>query len=105
MTDKAMCPECSPYNFCRDQEHGNSEDNPAHKSSCRKCSHDYFNNVSNEQVSGREGGNVGYQRVGYQWHNENKKRARGGKCTRCLRDTHYANKCYAKTDINGFLLY
>ena len=35
------------------------------------------------------------------WHNENKKRARGGKCTRCLRDTHYANKCYAKTDING----
>ena len=101
MTDKAMCPECSPNNFCRDEEHGNSEDNPAHKSSCRKCSHDYFNNVSNEQVSGREGGNVGYQRVGYQWHNENKKRARGGKCTRCLRDTHYANKCYAKTDING----
>ena len=39
------------------------------------------------------------------WHNENKKRARGGKCTRCLRDTHYANKCYAKTDINGFLLF
>jgi LEA14-like dessication related protein len=105
VTDKVMCPECSPNNFCRDPKHGNSEDDPAHKSSCRKCSHDYFNNVSNEQVSGREGGNVGYQRVGYQWHNENKKRARGGKCTRCLRDTHYANKCYAKTDINGFLLY
>ena len=66
MTDKVMCPKCSPNNFCRDPKHGNSEDNPAHKSSCRKCSHDYFNNVSNEQVSGREGGNVGYQRVGYQ---------------------------------------
>jgi len=62
MTDKVMCPKCSPNNFCRDPKHGNSEDNPAHKSSCRKCSHDYFNNVSNEQVSGREGGNVGYQR-------------------------------------------
>ena len=74
MTDKVMCPKCSPNNFCRDPKHGNSEDNPAHKSSCRKCSHDYFNNVSNEQVSGREGGNVGYQRVGYQY------RGRCGKC-------------------------
>ena len=34
-----------------------------------------------------------------------KNRERGGKCTRCMRDTHYANKCYAKTDINGFLLF
>ena len=29
-----------------------------------------------------------------------KKRARGGKCTRCLRDTHYANKCLCKGQIS-----
>ena len=51
-----MCPKCSPNNFCRDPKHGNSEDNPAHKSSCRICSHGYFNNVLNEKVFGREGG-------------------------------------------------
>ena len=61
MTDKVMCPKCSPNNFCRDPKHGNSEDNPAHKSSCRICSHGYFNNVSNEQVTGREGGSRGNQ--------------------------------------------
>ena len=59
MTDKVMCPKCSPNNFCRDPKHGNSEDNPAHKSSCTICSHGYFNNVSNEQVTGREGGSRG----------------------------------------------
>ena len=77
-----MCPKCSPNNFCRDPKHGNSEDNPAHKSSCRICSHDYFNNVSNEQVSGREGGNVGYQRVGYQY------RGRCGKCGKSVTKSH-----------------
>ena len=82
VTDKVMCPKCSPNNFCRDPKHGNSEDNPAHKSSCRKCSHDYFNNVSNEQVSGREGGNVGYQRVGYQY------RGRCGKCGKSVTKSH-----------------
>ena len=61
MTDKVMCPKCSPNNFCRDPKHRNSEDNPAHKSSCRICSHGYFNNVSNEQVTGREGGSRGNQ--------------------------------------------
>jgi hypothetical protein len=52
MTVKVMCPKCSPNNFCRDPKHGNSEDNPAHKSSCRICSHGYFNNVLNEKVIG-----------------------------------------------------
>jgi len=39
---KAMCPKCSPHNFCRDTGHGNSEESPAHKSSCVKCSPEYF---------------------------------------------------------------
>ena len=38
-----MCPKCTPDNFCRDTGHDNSEESPAHKSSCVKCSHDYFN--------------------------------------------------------------
>ena len=81
MTDKVMCPKCSPNNFCRDPKHGNSEDNPAHKSSCRKCSHDYFNNVSNEQVSGREGGSRGNQPMhNHSRHNSyGEGRGRGGR--------------------------
>ena len=91
MTDKVMCPKCSPNNFCRDPKHGNSEDNPAHKSSCRKCSHDYFNNVSNEQVSGREGGSRGNQPMhNHSRHNSyGEGRGRGGRrgpYTRLCRD-------------------
>ncbi|CAL6308335.1 unnamed protein product [Bathycoccus prasinos] len=51
-----VCPKCSPLHFCflmehgnssdgaisKDTGHGNSEESPAHKSSCVKCSPEYF---------------------------------------------------------------
>jgi len=49
-----MCPKCSPQNFCRDAEHGHSEESPAHKSACKKCSFEYFERQGMRSVDDRD---------------------------------------------------